>query len=77
MVEGFAALTRVRRRQDAGVREIATLWPDLPAREGKARLGKAALARLALADPVGFAVYAAVTLAVRLRRQSGGWTRGR
>lgn len=76
MIEGFAALTRVRRRQDAGVAEIDRLYPGLRGQEGKARLGKAGLIRLALRDPLGFAVYGAVSLAVRLRRGSG-WTRGR
>lgn len=76
MIEGFAALTRVRRRQDAGVAEIDRLYPGLLAREGKARLGRGKLARLALQDPTGFASYAAVSLAVRLGR-NGGWARGR
>lgn len=76
MIEGFAALTRVRRRQDAGVVEIARLHPGLMEREGKDRLAPAGLLRLALADPAGFAAYAAVSLAVRLRRGQG-WTRGR
>lgn len=76
MIEGFAALTRVRRRQDAGVAEIARLYPALLAREGKARLGKAQLSRLVLRDPLGFASYAAVSLAVRMKR-GGAWTRGR
>ncbi len=77
MPEGFAALVRVRRRQDAGVAEIARLYPGLMARAGKPRLSPAALARLALADPAGFAVYAAVSAAVRLRRGGAGWARGR
>lgn len=76
MIEGFAALTRVRRRQDAGVAEIARLYPALFADEGKAPLGKAGLARRILHDPVGFAVYGAVSAAVKLGRASG-WTRGR
>jgi glycosyltransferase involved in cell wall biosynthesis len=77
MIEGFGALVRVRRRQDAGVAEIAALYPGLMAREGKARLGLAGLLALALREPVGFASYAAVSLAVRLGRGQGGWTRGR
>jgi glycosyltransferase involved in cell wall biosynthesis len=76
MIEGFAALTRVRRRQDAGVAEIDRLYPGLLAREGKAPLGKAALPGMALRDPMGFVAYAAVSLAVRLRR-GNGWARGR
>jgi glycosyltransferase involved in cell wall biosynthesis len=77
MVEGLAALIRVRRRQDAGVRELAALCPDLMAREAKPRLAPSDLAGLGLRDPVGFAVYAAVSLAVRLRRSDGAFTRGR
>lgn len=77
MAEGFAALVKVRRRQDAGMAEIAALHPALLAREGKARLTPGALARLALADPVGFLAYAAVSLAVRLRRGGAEFTRGR
>ncbi len=76
MIEGFAALTRVRRRQDAGVAEIDRLYPGLLAREAKAPLGLGGVARLAVSDPLGFATYAAVSLAVRMRRGSG-WTRGR
>lgn len=77
MVEGFAALVRVRRRQDAGVAEIARLYPGLLANEGKDPPGAARLLRMAVADPVGFAVYAAVSVAVRLRRDNGAWARGR
>lgn len=73
MVEGFAALTRVRRRQDAGVAQIAQRWPHLLVREAKPR---PELARLMLRDPAGFATYAAVSLATRMGRTSG-WVRGR
>ncbi len=77
MIEGFAALVRVRRRQDAGVAEIARLYPALVDREGKTRLGPWGLILLALREPVGFAVYAAVSLAVRRSRGQTGWVRGR
>lgn len=78
MVEGWSRLVRVRRRQDAGVREIAARWPDLLRNEGKAALGAVGAARLALRDPVGFAIYAAVSVAVRMERgPAAGWTRGR
>ena len=76
MIEGFAALTRVRRRQDAGVAEIDRLYPGLLAREGKAALGKGQLIGLLLRDPLGFATYVAVSVAVRFKRGQG-WTRGR
>ncbi|MBU3029971.1 glycosyltransferase family 2 protein [Paracoccus marinaquae] len=78
MVEGWSRLVRVRRRQDAGVAEIAGRWPHLLENEGKAPFGPAAAARLALGDPVGFSVYAAVSVAVRMGRgRPAGWTRGR
>lgn len=77
MIEGFAALVRVRRRQDAGVVQIAKRFPGLLAREAKQKLGGRALLRRAVADPVGFAVYAAVSLAVKGKRGGGAWVRGR
>jgi glycosyltransferase involved in cell wall biosynthesis len=77
MIEGFSALTRVRRRQDAGMAEIARAYPGLLDREAKSPLGLSGLAIRALRDPVGFAAYAAVSLAVRLRAGDGGFTRGR
>lgn len=76
MVEGFAALVRVRRRQDRGVSEIAVLHPALMEREAKPRLGRRLLV-LAARQPVGFAVYIAVALAVRFGRGRAGWVRGR
>lgn len=76
MIEGFAALARVRRRQDRGVAEIARLHPHLMANEAKPALPLSRLGLLALTDPAGFATYAAVTLATRLD-SSTGWTRGR
>ncbi len=75
--EGFARLVRARRRQDAGVAEVARNWPGLMAREGKVPLGLRGLGGLALRDPAGVAVYAAVTAAVRGRPAERGFTRGR
>lgn len=77
IVEGFSPLVRVRRRQDKGVAEIARIYPDLPAREGHVRPDRGELLRLAAADPVGFATYSAVALAVRLGRNDQEWARGR
>ena len=76
MIEGFAALTRVRRRQNAGVAEIDRLYPGLLDREAKAPLSILGLAGMALSEPVGFATYSAVSLAVNFGRTKG-WTRGR
>ncbi|MBE2275530.1 MAG: glycosyltransferase [Rhodobacteraceae bacterium] len=77
MVEGFAALVKVRRRQDAGVKELEDRFPGILSREGKARLTPGGLAALALRHPVGFPIYAAVSLAVRRRPGGPGFTRGR
>lgn len=89
MVEGFANLVRVRRRQDAGVAEIAARFPDRLVNAGaEGRIGAAGGAGggagggavwQARRDPLGFAVYAAVALAVRTPLFSGGgrWARGR
>ncbi|MEO0913638.1 MAG: glycosyltransferase [Pseudomonadota bacterium] len=79
MVEGFGRLVKVRRRQDRGVAEIAEKYPELLANDDKIGLGLAGMLRLALRDPTGFAVYAAVALAVKLTksRAKSTWTRGR
>lgn len=77
MVEGFGPLVRVRRRQDAGVAEIARLHPALIRNSGHGGPGAAGLLRLLLADPAGFAVYAAVSLAVKTGAAPEVWTRGR
>lgn len=80
MIEGFSPLVRVRRRQDAGVTEVAARFPALMANEDKPAFGPARLARLAASDPVGLAVYLAVAAAVRLGRGRGrhqAWSRGR
>jgi len=77
MVEGFANLVRVRRRQDDGVREIHDLYPDLPARENKARPTMGQLLGLFAKKPVSFSVYALVHIAVRLRQSRSDWARGR
>lgn len=77
VAEGFAALLRVRRRQDAGMAQIARHHPEMLAREGKPALGPLGAARLALRDPAGFAVYGAVALGVRLGPAPSNWSRGR
>ncbi|MCB1407534.1 MAG: glycosyltransferase [Rhodobacteraceae bacterium] len=78
MVEGFRALVRVRRRQDQGVAELATLHPAMMANEGKDRPGMLWLLGRLLRDPLAFATYAAVSLAVRAGwGRQAGWVRGR
>jgi glycosyltransferase involved in cell wall biosynthesis len=78
LVEGWSNLVRVRRRQDAGVAEIARRYPELLANDDKRRVGPGGALALALRDPPGFAVYAGVAAAVRLTKGRGeGWSRGR
>lgn len=77
MVEGFANLVRVRRRQDAGVDELRRLYPALVANEGKAALTLGDLMGIALRAPLGFLVYLSVHIAVRMRSPTADWTRGR
>ncbi|SFD71699.1 Glycosyltransferase involved in cell wall bisynthesis [Roseivivax sediminis] len=78
IAEGLAALVRVRRRQDRGVTEIAERFPALLANDNKPPFPPARKLRLALRDPVGFAIYSGVALAVRLTpSRAQGWSRGR
>ncbi|MFZ3583935.1 glycosyltransferase [Loktanella sp. DJP18] len=77
MIEGWPGLVRVRRRQDAGVREIHRNYPALIRNEGKAGMTRTDLARLAARDPVGFSVYAGVLGAVRAKAADNTWSRGR
>ncbi len=79
VTEGFGPLVRVRRRQDAGNRQIAALFPALPGLAEPTAPAPGRLMRLALADPAGFAAYAAVAAATRLPvwRAPDGWGRGR
>ena len=74
LVEGFSNLVRVRRRQDAGVDEIARLYPHLIQHEDKK---DADMKSLFLRDPISFLSYCSVKLAVRLGKQDSKWTRGR
>ena len=77
MVEGFRNLVRVRRRQDAGVREVRHLYPQLFDNDSKAPVTKGFALRLLLKDPLGMLVYMAVHIAVRMKPASAEWTRGR
>ena len=77
IAEGFAALTRVRRRQDAGVAEIARRYPACLANDDKLPLGLGGKLALALHDPLGFLTYTGVALAVNARPAPKDWSRGR
>ena len=79
IVDGVRKLIQVRRRQDRGVNEISAKFPGLVANDRRKRMGLGALLGRLLRDPVGFAVYGAVSLAVRmpLLRTEESWARGR
>ncbi|MEM7731338.1 MAG: glycosyltransferase family 2 protein [Pseudomonadota bacterium] len=78
LVEGFADLVRVRRRQDAGVRELALKFPGIMVNESKPPMRLSDHLRLLARVPVSYVVYVSVMLAVKLGpRHASGWTRGR
>ncbi|AHD01690.1 glycosyltransferase family 2 protein [Leisingera methylohalidivorans] len=79
MVEGFRNLVRVRRRQNAGVAEVASKFPVLQQNEDKSPPGAGFVLKLLLSDPAGFLVYAMVALATKtpLFASASRWTRGR
>ena len=79
MVEGFSNLVRVRRRQDAGIQQIAEIFPHLLANEGKSPVRPVDHLRLFLAAPISYVVYVTVRLAIRLggQRRDRRWNRGR
>lgn len=78
MVEGLRRLVRVRRRQDAGVREVLERFPELNVNHRAHRPVARRLAAMLARDPVGIGVYALVSLLVRFSRTDArGWARGR
>ena len=78
MIEGFAPLVRVRRRQDIGVAEVEQLFPDLM-RNDDAHDQMRPFWRRALADPLGALVFVAVRLTIHapIFRSANRWVRGR
>jgi glycosyltransferase involved in cell wall biosynthesis len=79
ITEGFANLVRVRRRQDTGLEEIRRLYPDLAARMTPTTPRLRRKLGLFFRDPIGFTVYSAVAVAVRLPvfKSETRWYRGR
>lgn len=79
ITEGFANLVRVRRRQNEGLAEVQRLYPELARKMENTAPDSGEKGRLFMADPLGFVIYATVSLAVRLPifRNSGRWDRGR
>ncbi|MGR3715043.1 MAG: glycosyltransferase [Shimia sp.] len=78
LVEGFRALVKVRRRQNAGVAEVVSKYPYLLENDGKHTLSLSQKLGMALRDPIGFAIYGAVAVIVKLTPQKDdSWDRGR
>jgi len=79
MVDTLPKLIRVRRRQDVGVAEVADLFPALVGNDTRTRPGLGGTIARLLRDPLGFMVYGAVSLAVKLPilRSQTRWVRGR
>lgn len=78
MVEGFARLVKVRRRQDIGVAEIARRYPELVTHDDPPG-GTRPVWRRAFQDPAAFAAFCAVRAAINLPvlRSTDRWARGR
>lgn len=79
LAEGLSALVRVRRRQDAGNRELEAVFPALMRNQDPPQRAGAAFGRAALRDPAGLAAYLLVKLLVRLPAPASAprWARGR
>ena len=77
LVSGFGNLVKVRRRQDAGVAEIAAQFPELLQNDDKLPYRAKDVLRNALHQPFSFAIYVAVRLAGKLGRNPTRWSRGR
>lgn len=79
IVEGWSNLVKVRRRQNIGVAEVDSRYPNLKANDTKTRLGILKILGLALRHPVGFVVYGGVAVTVKLTEGRGdsSWSRGR
>jgi glycosyltransferase involved in cell wall biosynthesis len=79
IVEGFSNLVTVRRRQNIGVDQVAQLYPHLQANDNKPQLTLGQKLGLAFSYPLGFCVYGAVALTVKLTqaRADNHWSRGR
>lgn len=78
IVEGFGNLVKVRRRQERGVEEIEEKFPHLFENDDKLPFPTKDKLRMALKDPIGFAVYSGVALVVRLTQtEATQWSRGR
>lgn len=78
IIEGFAALVKVRRRQDIGVAEVEQLFPHLLVNNDPVPDHAPGFLRRALKDPLGCLAYVIVAASTRLPdRNAHRWARGR
>ncbi|WP_106204805.1 glycosyltransferase [Aliiruegeria haliotis] len=78
LAEGFGPLVRVRRRWDAGNRQLAVRYPELFRNEDTPPVRMKDHLQLFLAGPAGYLVYVAVSIAAHARRYDPDhWARGR
>ncbi|WP_334312304.1 glycosyltransferase [Cognatishimia sp. SS12] len=79
VAEGWKNLIKVRRRQNAGVAQLADRYPRLMQHEDKGQMTKGELARAASQRPLGFLVYGIVSAIVRFTNDPAAqtWSRGR
>lgn len=78
MIDSFGQLVRVRRRQNVGVAEVAAQFPRLQ-KNDDVQGNATPLWRRAARDPVAFAAFCALRVAVHLPlwRSPNRWARGR
>ena len=78
MIEGAGPLIKVRRRQDIGVAEVKALYPALLGNHDPMPADAPPIWQRAMRDPLGFAAFAIVALAVRMpHAKQERWARGR
>ncbi|MGH1355063.1 MAG: glycosyltransferase family 2 protein [Thalassovita sp.] len=79
IVEGFGNLVKVRRRQNIGVDQVAQMYPELQANDTKPQMGMRRMLGLAFSHPLGFCVYGAVAIVVKMTQAQAdaAWSRGR
>ncbi len=78
MVEGFSNLVKVRRRQDEGVRQLASRFPELLKNESKPKMSITDHLGLFVRMPISYVIYVSVVATVRLSASGRtDWVRGR
>lgn len=78
LVEGLKNLIKVRRRQNAGVDELNSRFPELLENDAKERFALSAALKAAITHPLGALIYGVVSFTVKFTPgQSNDWKRGR